>query len=119
MNYLNKNWTTKLGNKAEAFDAQLEAMMDGVDDVLNLRFGDDGQPFGLWQKPEVTLKFGSKYCKIVHSGGSVAGFLTQDGDVLMAAGWNAPALNGARSNIFDSDAGVSGFNDMGTVRYKS
>jgi hypothetical protein len=100
-----------------------------LDELLDERYGDDGQPFGAWQKPEVTLKFGSKYCKILHAnrgmpksgytGRHVAGFLDLDGNILMAAGYNAPCLNGSRGNIFDEDFGKSAYGDMGRVRYKS
>jgi len=52
------------------------------------------------------VKIGRKFIKIL-SGGSVWGFvnLTHDkfekGDILKAAGYNAPALNFARGNIFE------------------
>ena len=51
-------------------------------------------------------KEGKKYTKIVN-GGSVWGFVMQEddakfkkGDILMAAGYNAPARNKARGNVF-------------------
>jgi hypothetical protein len=40
-----------------------------------------------------------------------------NGDILMAAGWKAPAKNGARSNIKDEDYGMSGCGPHG-VNYK-
>ena len=133
---LSKNWFKKITeryddeSKAWEFDQRVGGMLDMLDELLNERYGDDGQPFGAWQKPEITLKFGSKYCKMLHAnrGGSntteytgrhVAGFLDLDGNILMAASYNAPCLNGARSNIFDEDFGKTGFGDMGRVRYKS
>ena len=62
---------------------------------------------------KITLKEGQKYIKVI-SGSSVWGFIAKDdfnkgskcfnkGDILKAAGWQAPALNAARGNIFDDD----------------
>ena len=55
-----------------------------------------------------TIKEGKKYIKIIREN-SVWGFIvaTDDhkkfkkGDILKAAGWNAPATNAARGNIFE------------------
>lgn len=129
MRHLTAKWTEKLGDRANAYEDALEGAIDGMDDILNARYGDDGQTFGAWQRPNVVLKFGSKYCRIEHydtdrrtgaleKHGSVAGFLDLDGNILMAASFRKPALNGPRGNIFDPDFGMSAFNDMGTVRYK-
>ena len=50
---------------------------------------------------------GKKYIKIIQ-GTSVWGFIVKEdggkfrkGDILKAAGWNAPAMNSARGNILD------------------
>ena len=62
---------------------------------------------------KITLKEGQKYIKVI-SGSSVWGFIAKSdfnkgskcfnkGDILKAAGWQAPALNAARGNIFDAD----------------
>ena len=59
---------------------------------------------------ELGYTVGKKYIKITHrNGGSVWGFVVnvnndkkfQFGDLLMAAGFNAPARNHARGNVFD------------------
>ena len=60
----------------------------------------------------VTYKAGRKFCKIIITDGnggdrSVWGFINlthekfNEGDVLKAAGWAAPALNKARGNVLD------------------
>ena len=57
----------------------------------------------------LTYKTGSKYIKIFTVGGSVWGFVVNTdkdkkfakGDILKAAGYNAPARNSARGNIID------------------
>ena len=57
----------------------------------------------------LTYKMGSKYIKIFTEGGSVWGFVVntdkdkkfRKGDILKAAGYNAPARNSARGNIID------------------
>ena len=55
----------------------------------------------------LTYKTGSKYIKVFTEGGSVWGFVVNTdkdkkfakGDILKAAGYNAPARNAARGNI--------------------
>ena len=59
----------------------------------------------------LTFKEGKKYIKIFSEGGSVWGFVVntdkdnkfRKGDILKAAGYNAPARNQARGNILDGD----------------
>ena len=54
-----------------------------------------------------TITYGTKYIKITEKGGGVKAFVVgvdndkkfKKGDILMAAGWNAPARNKARGNI--------------------
>ena len=58
----------------------------------------------------VKVKYGQKYVKIIRDN-SVWGFIVntdndkvfKKGDILKAAGWNAPARNAARGNILDDD----------------
>ena len=58
---------------------------------------------------KLTFKTGSKYIKVFTEGGSVWGFVVNTdkdkkflkGDILKAAGYAAPARNGARGNIID------------------
>ncbi len=60
-------------------------------------------------KSRISFKEGKKYIKIFTEGGSVWGFVVntdkdnkfRKGDILKAAGWNAPARNQARGNIID------------------
>ena len=60
-------------------------------------------------KSRITFKEGNKYIKIFSEGGSVWGFVVntdkdnkfRKGDILKAAGYNAPARNQARGNILD------------------
>lgn len=56
---------------------------------------------------------GKKYIKIIREN-SVWGFIAKEdfkhfrkGDILKAAGWNAPALNQARGNILDGGYSVA------------
>ena len=59
---------------------------------------------------KVDYKAGNKYIRLFQ-GGSVWGFVVNTendkkfnyGDILMAAGYNAPARNKARGNVFDLD----------------
>lgn len=63
---------------------------------------------------------GRRYVKLVlrgmGAGGSAYGFIDRsNGDLLKAASWNAPA-KGKRSNLFDTDYGMSGCSKYG-MRY--
>jgi hypothetical protein len=56
------------------------------------------------------VKYGSKYVKILAGSGVTAFIVKTDkdkkfkkGDILKPAGFNAPARNGARGNIFDGN----------------
>ena len=59
---------------------------------------------------KITYKVGTKYIKVFSEGGSVWGFVVntdkdkkfRKGDILKAAGYNAPARNAARGNILDA-----------------
>ena len=59
---------------------------------------------------EVEFEYGRKYIKVLQNK-SAWGFIVavdndkkfKKGDILMAAGYNAPARNAARGNIFDLD----------------
>ena len=60
------------------------------------------------------IRYGKKYIKIVCNG-SVAAFVVgvdndkkfKKGDILMAAGYNAPARNAARGNILDGGYAIN------------
>ena len=57
--------------------------------------------------PEVTVENGRKYAKVV-VGDSVHTFVNKEnGDILKAASWKAPAKNGVRGSIFAEDFGMS------------
>mgnify|MGYP003632718093 FL=1 len=55
------------------------------------------------------IRYGKKYIKIVSDGGGVKAFVVgvdndkKFGDILLPAGFNAPARNFARGNILDGD----------------
>ena len=58
--------------------------------------------------PKMTISKGRKYAKIVKESNqrTVHSFVDlSNGDILMAAGWNAPAKT-ARGSIFDTNCGV-------------
>ena len=61
----------------------------------------------------IKYTIGKKYIKIIQGGG-VWGFIVKEddgkfrkGDILKAAGWNAPARNHARGNIMDGGYSIS------------
>ena len=80
------NWTTAGGTKE--LSGYFKETVDNFDD-------------------SITVKTGKKYIKIIRDNG-VWGFIVKEdgpkfrkGDILKAAGWNAPALNAPRGNILD------------------
>ena len=64
---------------------------------------------------KITYKVGTKYIKVFTEGGSVWGFVVntdndkkfRKGDILKAAGYNAPARNAARGNILDGGYAIN------------
>jgi hypothetical protein len=58
------------------------------------------------------VSFGKKYIKIVQDTGVFAFIVKEDfkhfkkGDILKAAGYNAPALNSARGNVLNGDYAI-------------
>jgi hypothetical protein len=145
MTTLNANWTKKLGEDAPKFEFSLEKMFHGIEKLMDSRYfrteseakaaPETGKRFGAWQRPDLSIEPGSKYLKIVakdspkrradhgitpsnYLSAHVVGFIGLGGEIYMPASWRKPALNGARGNIFDSDNGVSAWNDMGRVNYK-
>ena len=62
-----------------------------------------------------TITYGKKYIKITEKGGGVKAFVVgvdndkkfKKGDILMAAGYNAPARNAARGNILDGGYAIN------------
>ena len=69
--------------------------------------------------PRVTADVGTKYARVVkvdqlNGSRSVHTFVNLDnGDILKSGGWKAPAPNGVRGNIFDTDLGESVVNEHG------
>ena len=69
--------------------------------------------------PHIRADVGSKYARVVkvdqlNGSRSVHTFVNMDnGDILKSGGWSAPAPNGVRGNIFDTDLGESVVNEMG------
>ena len=86
------NWTTRCGGRE----------LSDINKTMIAEFNDG-----------LTYKTGSKYIKVITrsagGGGSVWGFVVntdkdkkfKKGDILKAAGYAAPARNGARGNIID------------------
>jgi len=69
--------------------------------------------------PQIRADLGSKYAKVIkidqlNGSRSVHTFVNMDnGDILKSGSWKAPAPNGVRGNIFDTDLGESVVNEHG------
>jgi hypothetical protein len=86
------NWTTRCAG-AKGLDALTE-----INERMIADFNE-----------KITYKVGTKYIKVIQKGGGVWGFVVntdndkkfKKGDILMAAGYAAPARNKARGNILE------------------
>ena len=104
--------TVVVKNPADTIDAGLNMMkvamiedyakfMPPKDDIRKKMYAEYVDNF--------TITYGKKYIKITEKEGGVKGFVVgvdndkkfKKGDILMAAGYNAPARNKARGNILD------------------
>lgn len=93
-------------------DSQFKESFDNFFTKLTGMF-DAHQMEALSNAPEcreyLAVKYGKKYIKICRVRGtdvcSVFCFVDQQGNILKAASWNAPAKH-ARGNIFDADNGM-------------
>ena len=96
------------GDKMKNLIEYVESLCEDLTKLKNDRWehcANDGAYYG--------YKAGQKYIKIISydnasgGGASVWGFINKsnekfnEGDVLLAAGWRAPALNKARGNLFE------------------
>jgi len=91
---------------------QLEIYLQAIKNDYKLKDGKNPSDIQLDMmekfNAELHIKEGKKYIKVI-SGTSVHSFIAKEddsqfkrGDILMASGWNAPAKNKARGNIFES-----------------
>lgn len=69
-----------------------------------------------YQYGTLSVKQGKKYFKIIQDGSSAYGFVDNEGNVLKAATWSAPAKH-ARGNIFSDREGLEAIDAQGFVRY--
>ena len=96
------------------FDVALGKFVSGSQQLIDDHFARNH----FKNTPFLTTEVGSRYIKIVRNeqnatGGSVHCFVDKNnGDVLKAASWRAPA-KGARSNIFNEFNGVDGMTEYG------
>ena len=98
-------------------EARIEEFVSVVQDVVNEDWKVNGYSFA--GPPEISVKFGKKYAKIVKGGAEhqmgVHSFVNiENGDILKAASWKAPAKH-ARGSIFDADQGRSAISPYGAV----
>jgi hypothetical protein len=75
-------------------------------------------------REQLEVIVGNKYIKVTERGERVWGFVVntetdkkfQFGDILMAAGWKAPARNHARGNVINEDFGAVNWTGPGYMR---
>ena len=97
--------------------SRLEKYMDMVQWKNNRYF--EVNEFKFSDPPKVTADIGRRYARVVkvdqlNGSRSVHTFVDLDnGNILKSGGWSAPAPNGVRGNIFDTDVGESVVNEHG------
>ena len=97
--------------------SRLEKYMDMVQWKNNRYF--EVNEFKFSDPPKVTADIGRRYARVVkvdqlNGSRTVHTFVDLDnGNILKSGGWSAPAPNGVRGNIFDTDVGDCVVNEMG------
>ena len=97
-------------SRLEMYMAMVQEKNDAYFKMMGFTFSDP---------PHVSADVGRKYARVVkndqlNGSRSVHTFVNMDnGDILKSGGWKAPAPNGVRGNIFDTDLGESVVNEMG------
>ena len=97
--------------------SRLEMYMDMLQWKMDEYFKANGFTFS--DPPKFRADLGNKYARVIkvdqlNGGRSVHTFVNMDnGDILKSGGWKAPAPNGVRGNIFDTDLGASVVNEQG------
>ena len=97
-------------SRLEMYMDMLQWKMDEYFKVNSFTFSDP---------PKFRADLGNKYARVIkvdqlNGGRSVHTFVNMDnGDILKSGGWKAPAPNGVRGNIFDTDLGASVVNEQG------
>tara|TARA_Y100001963_G_C6523620_1_gene327804 strand:- start:190 stop:546 length:357 start_codon:yes stop_codon:yes gene_type:complete len=95
----------------EDFDSAMDRLVENIHKDFQ-RWSDSTEYSSVLDKAKITIKPGRKFIKIIRDN-SVWGFVAKadgvhkgvpmkTGDVLKAAGWNAPAKH-TRGNIFDDN----------------
>jgi len=101
------------------FDARFALFFDGCKQIYK-RYMETNYPDWLdkgLEYEKFSFKNNRKYIKVIR-GGSVHCFVDKtNGNVLMAASWNAPAKH-ARGNIFDDNNGLGCMNEYGPAYLK-
>ena len=92
-----------------SFDEAMDSLLEKIQENYASRYGENHKPS---KKLDLSLKPGRKFVKVIE-GSSVWGFVSlvngthKDspifvGDIMKAAGWNAPAKH-SRGSIFDAE----------------
>ena len=108
---------TLVNKTADTLEQGINNMMAGAkEDYKNMSTGYGKRELTGYSKEQVDnwdnktkVSFGKKYIKIVQDTGVFCFIVKEDfkhfkkGDILKAAGYNAPALNSARGNVLSGD----------------
>ena len=102
------------------YDGIANMMAGAKEDYKNMSTGYGKRELTGYSKEQVDswddktkVSMGKKYIKVVQENGVFCFIVKEDfkhfkkGDILKAAGWNAPALNRARGNILDGGYSVA------------
>ena len=97
-------------SRLDRYMEMVQTKIDTYFKVMDFKFSDP---------PQIRADLGTKYARVVkvdqlNGSRSVHTFVNMDnGDILKSGSWKAPAPNGVRGNIFDTDLGASVVNEHG------
>ena len=109
----------QVNKTANTLDDGIKNMMAGAKDDYKRWSSNAHGEQSQWAKDSVAdwdnktkVSMGKKYVKVVQDTGVFAFIVKEDfkhfkkGDILKAAGWNAPALNSARGNVLTGNYNI-------------
>jgi hypothetical protein len=108
---------------SQVTNANLNEYVAVVQEKMNEYWERQGFQKNLGNPDTISIIMGKKFAKVIHSSDpsvthrntkSVHSFINmQNGDIVKAGSWKAPARNGVRGNIFSADKGARVVNQYG------
>ena len=103
------------GDVIDGVNEMMNAMIDDYTNFMNPDVSETKKRMNKEFIDNLTYTVGKKYIKVIERNGGVKAFVVNIdndkkfklGDVLLPAGWNAPARNFARGNVLDGGYSIA------------